>query len=418
MLNTIESFDQKKIDFNSFDIKLVLPSLILFAFYFSEFISKYLKFSNFDFTRVSGVVKLLVEIFLCGYIFIYKKEFSKQLLKGIVLFTMFYILGQFFLLKESFLNRLVLNLYTLNSYVFVFILYYAFKPINKTDRIIAKKQLSYLDTTIKGIFIINAFAILIGFIFNLDLFKTYIGFSNRFGYNGLFLHASHSSYIYIILIMYFFASYLNKKTNINFIFLLCSIVFSFMIGTKTIYLFNLLFLLYLLYTSVKRIYALFILFAIGIFIMFTYSFGIQIFKDNFYVLHKVYQNHGILTMLFSYRDINVTDGFVPYIHKNWSVINYIFGGAEFNNFRTEIEIVDLYWFLGFLGTFIYLKIFYNKILSELLRIKKLRFPMIAFLLCGLLSGSFFTNVPILPYLIIFYYAVTISFYQNSIQKQL
>ncbi|MUU79056.1 hypothetical protein [Winogradskyella endarachnes] len=409
MLNTSKLFKLKRPNPN---LRLVIPSLLILGFYFSEFVSKYLKYSYYEFTRVSGVIKLIAEVLLLIYIFKFKKESGKNLIKIIAIFTVFYFFGQYFLLRGDFLNRTILNVYTLNSYMFIFVLYFALEPNSKHNLETLRKQLNYLDFSIKSIFVINAIAIFTGLIFDLDLFKSYLGFSNRFGYNGFFLHASHSSYIYIIFILYFFSSYLKTHTTINFYFLIASVVISFLIGTKTVYLFNLLFLLYVLFAYIKRAYALLILTTLGLLFVFTFSNSVMVFRNNFQVLNNVYENHGITTMLFSYRDLNVTHEFIPYILKNWNFFNYIFGGAEFHQFRTEIEIIDLIWFLGVAGTLLYLTLLYNKILSQILKIKTLKLPIIIFLFCALLSGSFFTNVPIIPYLIIFYFSVTVGYGQT------
>jgi hypothetical protein len=394
------------------ELKLLLPSLILMAFYFSEFVSKFLKYSYRDFTRFSAVIKLIVEISLVYYIVTYKKSCQKTFFKIIILFAGLYTLGQLLLQSENLLSRYILNLYSLNSYLFIFILYFALKPEDNRCENILTKQLGYLDIAIKSIFICNAVAIFTGTIFNIDVFKTYLGISDRFGYNGLFLHASHSSYIYMILVMYFFQNFLKKKDRNSLIFLISSVIVSFFVGTKTIFLFNALFLLYLTLKWLKFRVAIVTITALIILTISLIPFIEEFSKNYFRVLYDVYTEDGLITMIFSFRDISITESFIPYITQYWTFFNYLVGGAEFNYRRTEIEIIDVFWFWGMLGGVLYIGIFYKYFLRVFFKNREMMFPIIFLLVCALLSGSFFTNVPILSYFIVLYYATSFNFGDN------
>ncbi|MDW5289007.1 hypothetical protein [Formosa sp. PL04] len=180
---------------------------------------------------------------------------------------------------------------------------------------------------------------------------------------------------------------------------------SMLVGTKTIYLFNLLFVLYL---SFRYFNAYIIIFSVILFLgttVFYFPFFMDLFKTNFRVLYDVYINNGLLTMLFSYRDQSISEILIPYIEQYWGFFNYIFGGAQFDWGRTEIELIDLFWFFGAFGSLLYLSFFYSIFLQLFFKDKDLKIPMTFLLICVVLAGSFFTNSPVIPYFIALYFMV-------------
>ncbi len=420
MSTILKNFKLKHIEFRNLNLKYILPSLILGVFFLSEFVSKYLKINNYDFIRVSGVIKLTAEILILMYVFKKKKANRIILLKILMFFTILYVFGQLVLNTVDFFDRFIYNLYSVNGYLFIFILYFALKPEKSADEEILTKQLFYLDTALKSIFICNAVLILFGLIFQIAIFKTYLGFSDRFGYNGLFLHASHSSYIYIIFILYFLIKHFNKQNGFSLLFLSMAITTSLIIGTKTLYLFNLLLLLFVVIKSLKPYISLLLISITVICVLNFISVFEDLLNNYFGVLYDVYREHGLFTMLFSYRDISITDTFIPYILENWSILNYLIGGANFFVARTEIEIIDLFWFWGIIGAFVYIKLIYTYFFKAFLFDKKFRFPIFFLILCILLSGSFFTNAPVIPYFIIlcFAFKIKLSKADEAIENQL
>ena len=196
-------------DYNFSNKIYYLPAVIFFLFFISEFTSKALKFSGFDFTRVSGLLKLVFEIFILFYIYKYKKRNFIFFIKISLTLLLIYFIGHFFTLPKFTLSVFFINLYSLNGYLFIFILFLALNPQNSSDEDTLKGQVKYLDLVLKIIFIINSTAIVLGLIFSISLFQTYLFTNGRFGYNGMLLHASHSSYIYCIYIIYFYNKYLK-----------------------------------------------------------------------------------------------------------------------------------------------------------------------------------------------------------------
>lgn len=412
MQGTIRNYLLKNINPEKSLIRVLLPSIILLTFYFSEFVSKILKYNHSEFSRVSGVVKLIFEILILFYIYKLKRENRKYFLIITAVFAIFYCIGQLSLSTDNFTGRFLGNLYTLNGYLFLFILYFSLKPESIVEKTELKRQIFYLDLGLKFIFIVNALAIFAGLLFDLSIFKTYLNYSVRFGFNGLFLHASHSSYIYIIFVIYFYFKFKVKADKISTYFLVSSIVVSLLLGTKSIFLFIGLFLLHYCFKHIKFYKNVIFFGSVSIILFLAYPLLMDLLRENYKALYIVYQESGIITMLFSYRDISVIEKFIPYIKENWTTVNYFFGGAEFDAMRTEIEIIDFFWFFGALGSILYLTIFYRLFLIKLFHYKFLVIPIMIFFLIIILAGSFFTNAPVIPYFIIFFYSVVAGDFQT------
>src|SRR5690606_38650823 len=104
-------------------LSVLAPSIILGVFFLSEFASKILRFNNFEFNRISGVIKLIVEFVLLYYLIRHKKQHFKSLLKIVIPLLAAYIIGQLCLNTGDLYNRIILNFYSFNGYILIFILY-------------------------------------------------------------------------------------------------------------------------------------------------------------------------------------------------------------------------------------------------------------------------------------------------------
>ena len=402
----------KKVDFSK--PEYYLPSLILILFYLSELTSKILKFNEMTFDRFSGLIKLIFEVLVLVYLFKRKRNNFQALFKIGLFFLLIYSIGHIFILPEFSLVEFVINLYSLNGYLFIFILFYALNPEYSYQENILFVQLSNLEIAIKLIFIVNSIAILLGFFFSISVFQTYLHTSIRFGFNGGFLHASHSSYIYCIFILYFYHLYVKDFTRDAKLFFISSLSIAFFVATKTIFLFNILFLFYLIYRkfSTKGVLAFIMIFST--FIYFMRDYVINVFKNKFGVLYDLYRDQGILTMIFSTRNKSLTKDLIPYLEYKWSWVNFLFGGSNFYAARTEFEVIDLIWFFGFLGGSIYVYLIYSTFIKTFINNLKLRIPSLFFFLCILLAGSFFTNAPVIAYFIILFFQLNYCYLKEEV----
>ena len=128
---------------------------------------------------------------------------------------------------------------------------------------------------------------------------------------------------------------------------------------------------------------------------------LQVFlKKTFAVLLNVYQESGFITMITSYRNINLQTDFLDMIETHWGFINYLVGGTNFTKYRVEFDFIDVLLFFGIVGGSLYLVSYFRYIIrfSELRRFGKIQ---IGFLLgIGFLSGTFFNNAPVAIYILV------------------
>jgi hypothetical protein len=378
-----------KTPFNSIKFLLVL-------FFLSEGLTKISYYNKFSFHNFSALVKgsfilgVVIYVSLC-----YKRIESKQkeIIKLLLILGVFFLIGQFtFNSDESFYTSAYSNLVFFLRYVLIFVICVFLINIYK------KKFSSQVFKVYEYIVWINTTFLFLGYLFNLNIFGTY--YYTRFGYNGLFLVPSISTYFYGIALSYFSFKLINNQKGVLplFIVMLAAVL----VGTKALLLFVGLTMVNLFYTLRLYRYLIFylvlaILFLGGIFFHKSfYSFLIT----RYDVLYKVYQDNGLLTMLTSYRDLRVKETFPEIINNKMSVINYFFGGTDFTKYRIEFEIFDVFLFFGLIGGAVYLYSYFKFIIRfNLLDVFSKR-QIVILLFVALLSGTFLNNGSVGIYLVI------------------
>ena len=115
------------------------------------------------------------------------------------------------------------------------------------------KIIKVLVQCIEWLLYLNIACMLLGLAFNFNVFKSYT-FTPRFGYCGVFLHPGDLSYMLMVYIVLQFYTWIGVRDTVNLIKLLVVLAATFLIGTKSILLFNVvLFLVYLCcYTRYKK----------------------------------------------------------------------------------------------------------------------------------------------------------------------
>jgi hypothetical protein len=105
-------------------------------------------------------------------------------------------------------------------------------------------------------------------------------------------------------------------------------------------------------------------------------------------------------MLTSMRDMNFKEDFIPLVTEKWNWLNFLFGGTDFEIYRVEFEIFDVFLFFGFVGSALYLWNYFDKIIifKKLDTFEKLQLFFLLFV--ALLSGNFFNNAPVSLYLLL------------------
>mgnify|MGYP006085424103 FL=1 len=273
----------------------------------------------------------------------YKDELSKYL---ICLFS--YLLFELIIYKFN--VKIDFYFYSIRYLYFLLIIVFL-KTYNKSNR---NDLLKYLDAAL----FLNSVLIIVGVCFRLYIFKTYNG--DRLGYNGILNMVSDTNYIYgFYILVNLFKPIIGRSK----IIILINITVATLAGTKTVIFLTLLFLVIKLFKFNKKLfYAL-----AG-----TSVIGFLVFKN--FVINKlliltkehvgIYNDHGLLSSLTSTRFSNLTNTIKSIFNSDISVIDFVFYNRNFINYRVEMELFDLFFFWGALGSVLFLFIIYrtNKII--------------------------------------------------------
>ena len=260
---------------------------------------------------------------------------------------------------------------------------------------VSEKQL----TRFTWFLLISSLFVLIGLVFNIDLFKSYFRSSgSRFGYSGFLLYHHEIGYIYFILLNILYYKFKKHRNYVNIILLLFIMIASLFTGTKKTLFLMLFFYLYIIVDNIKNIKRL-------LTIIFSAILGMVLFSDllkkYFLFFYSIYENEGALSSFLSYRNLLLTENLYPYIYNNNSFFNVLFGWPEFRNHRSEMEFFDLFLFFGISGIVCYV-IFFKKILRG--KNRQTYFMVFSLLMAALFSGNLFisVNVIFLMYITIVY----------------
>lgn len=282
---------------------------------------------------------------------------SKNILKLFIIIiglTIVFITSQFLLIDSyeyHFVSEILTgNIYFFNRYLYIFIFILFFDNIKIRDKTWQKLFLYF-----EYFLFVNAIAIVLGILFNIELFRSY-EFSERFGYSGLFSNPGEASYIYIIVIVANYFLWIVNERYINRNKLIFFILFSLCLGQKKVLLFLiLLLLLHLLFVTKYRKTFRIVLLPLGIMIYVCWNYIFALGLELFPFWKRIYFDRGILSVITSDRNLLLEDAII-YIRSNWNFLNYIFGGLDFNKFKVEFELVDLYLFFGVFGIGFYVYI--------------------------------------------------------------
>ncbi|QHI37457.1 hypothetical protein IMCC3317_28360 [Kordia antarctica] len=383
-------------------IKKNIDSIVIFflmAFFVSDFLTSItFKLVPNSFYRYSGIVKLVFEIFMVFMIITqYKKPF--RTLWFILGITASFIISQLLLnspegynLQTEFLSG---NIYFFNRYIYLLIFALFIKTIPLKEETYQK-----IYTYFEYFLYVNAIALICGYIFHIELFRSY-EYTVRFGVTGFFSKPGEASYMYMIAVAvnyYFWITNKQKKYGYKLLFFIaCSLC----LGQKKMLLFLLLLGIVFLvrHNRYKKIFSWTLgVLAVGFFFFKETILTELIKSSDFWTV--IYNESGLLSTVTSYRDQLLIDT-MNHMNENWSFLNYIFGGLDFNTFKVEFEFIDLYIFMGIAGIIYYLYVvsmLFNG--SDLVK----RNLIIITFVTSLLSGGLLLNVTaaILFYIVVKY----------------
>lgn len=356
---------------------------IFLALFLLEPLVKFFDEPNSNF-RIKAVFKLILLTVIIGFAIFLK--IKKEVFFFLIVFIISFVIGQYMLTEKHsiFGSDLLEEVKKGDVYIFVKYLYILFF-VGVYEKITDNENLTErLVNLFNGFMIINTIFILIGLITKWELFKSY-PYTTRFGYQGLIELAGESIHFYTIAISLAYIKYL--KTS-KYGLLLLFIIGGVLLGKKAIFLYLLLLVLVHLYYLKKKK----ILYGIGfltILAMVFHNFVISIFLKIFPFWQNLYETDGLLTVIFSKRDILFQES-IDYIQTNWHPLNYIFGGIDFASYRSEFGFFDLFLAVGFLGIVLYFWFIYKYFLAKQTSIVKAVFILI--FITEAFSGGLIINV--------------------------
>lgn len=380
---------QKLINFTREPISLIVLLIFLFA---GDVLVKLCVYAHLEFHNYSAITRGLFFLVSILMAFINPTPFRKKTLLFLGILTLLFFIGQYTFVPYGFEDHLFKNFIFLSRYLFVFsiLLFY-----NGTYNIPINKSVL---NVFEAIIIVNTVAIFIGFLFDIDMLSSYQG--NRFGFDGFFMVPSIATFFYAISLSYLAFNF--TKNNTYKLFFTLVLIACLLVGTKALLLFVVATLIHLLVSQRVYLNKKFYLLVVcsGALLILIREPVEAFFRKTFAVLLNVYHESGFITMVTSYRNINLQTDLFDMAKTHWGFINYLIGGTNFTIYRVEFDFIDVLLFYGIAGGGLYLVYYFSHVIrfTELSGFGKIQ---MGFLLgIGFLSGTFFNNAPVAIYILI------------------
>ena len=357
----------------------LLP-IMLVVVYLAEAFSKIQELETLQYSELPRYIKALVVLPFC-YLLI--RNSARKMLLWILVPCIIFVLGQL-TLSCGFGNNAILNA---GRYLFPIVVLGAF-----AGNVRKHMDLGLLFRTFEWLMVFNTALILVGFIFGVEIFETYN--LRRFGYNGLIMTSSASTYIYTISIFYFLIKF-RERAYRNWMFI-AMLIGSFLVGTKSLYLVLAVVFGYMIWMHLKGgaryvFLSAFILIAAagGYYVFYSYD----IFRD-------MIQESGLWSAILSGRDELFLRDTLPFIQENWKFTNYLFGGVCDFSTRSEMGFVDMFYFWGILGSLWYLWVYYRSFMTFQFTLTIAVFTGLLLIIVSM-AGNFFIYTSLPLFLLIF-----------------
>ncbi len=269
------------------------------------------------------------------------------------------VLFLFYIFVKTLMNIKFLYKNSIFKYVTILFILFLFSKNYKEQRIEYLIQYSYffglvlfylkykvehlkLIQLIKILVITNFIFILVGIIFDINIFYTYG--ETRFGYNGFIITPMQSTVFYLSCIA--LSLYLN-----DILLIVVTLISAMLCGTKALLLGVpiLVFLLYFISNKNQNYRYL------PIFVLCSSLFGlIGLFKTNLF--KSIVEKDGVFTMIFSHRD-QLFLKTIRTLKGDYSFLDFLIGGYDLSIYKTELDFVDIVIFFGVIGLCVFIFIF-------------------------------------------------------------
>lgn len=358
--------------------------MLIFLF---DFITKCIIIFDIDgFKRYSAIPKTLLEIGIVALL-LKKKAIRYPILIYLLILVSIFVLNNILKINQFKWGDFLSNLYILNKYLYVFFFIMAYSTLEEKRR---KNLLIQIKDIVILIGIVNGVFMILGLLTQWEILKSY-PFSSRFGYNGFFVKTSEASYLYILLVITTYFDYLVKRTN--GILCLYFIFIAFLLGTKAIWVFvGLVMLLHFFYNErrvVKKGFIIALTSTITI-MLFSWTKFIELIINVFPYGSKMYQEHGIITVLLSTRDILLISA-IDFLKINGTWLMYLFGGNNLRDIGVEFEFIDIFLFFGLLGLIVYALLIKRSFFSRSCN-KHKALLFFSLMLVTFFAGNFFMSI--------------------------
>ncbi|WP_034260106.1 hypothetical protein [Altibacter lentus] len=375
---TLASIDDKRLKVLFY---LFIATLIIFLF---GDISRKLALNSHDnfvrYTAISkGFVLACYGVVLAYFFRMYKEEKrSRYLLYAIGVLIVTFLLSQAVINDTSaYVYRIRENLVYLSRLLFLPITFLIFAPLLKSE-----EKVNKLFRFFEILFFINCGLMIVGAIFDVHVFRTYISFK-RYGYMGIYNSNNQASFyfMFMIAVYYYKTLFLSCKPYKLIIAVACSLL----LGTKKMYFFFPLLLAFDFFYFKRYLQKWFWIGLVGIICLGVvfYRAISSFITDKFKVLVEIYHEQGLITSITSTRNIELSNTISQVVLPKWSFLNYILGGSEFYNHRPEMEFFDIYFFFGIVGICIF-----AWLLKDMMRFFNAGTFLIGMLVIYLIAGFF------------------------------
>ncbi|HZY83000.1 MAG TPA: hypothetical protein VFE50_25955, partial [Cyclobacteriaceae bacterium] len=274
----------------------------LYIFFAADLANKVLIYLGMDFSRASVLFRSVYELMFFGVLLLFPNK--QRTLFMVLLATTFvcFLIGQIvFAINVEFPVRYVENILFFNKYYFLFIIYFGIYKLQEHPTLFAKTL-----RVMERLFLVNAWLTLIGVVFRIDVFRTYILQSYRFGYSGILWVQNEATVMCVLGISYFYYKHfiLKQKAGRPLLIVIAASLF---LGTKGIYLFLVMLMLYHFMANSSLKAKVLVFFLVGVIYYFVSWFlTTELAKEVLaYFVAKADLN-GIWYVLFSGRTMYLT----------------------------------------------------------------------------------------------------------------
>jgi len=384
------------INYKKIDTFMIILIIFLPLLFISDGVSKYLTVQGSNPGRIFLMVRLLFEMIIIFYLLKNIKKDIAIYFGALGLLFVFFAVGQLSIGND---NDFIENFISFNKYIFLFLVYIFLKKI----LYLSEEKRNFVYKILTFLFIVNIIFIFIGFIFEISFFESFYNMDYRFGYDGIFLAGNEASFVLISMISFFYFKTFYEDGSL--LLLLASISASLLSGMKAVYIYlSLLAVFHIIFKMKKKYFVLLIplsVYASGFAIEYIKSEQFQILISFFL---KIYEEEGLFYMLLSGRN-EILAHESNLVMKDWSLINYLFGGRDTVKYIMEMDFFDLILFFGGVGSLIYIYLFYKFFIQKLLWHKYLTFFIFSILILAFWGGHFLTSAVTATYftLVVLYF---------------